>query len=151
MEVDLADYPLDHPLTEIKTDGAQSLLDWVRQSVEGREATVGDIGVLASRSSRVTGTPQQIVEQLKEWQAAGIDGINVINATIPGSYTDFIDQVMPLLRDQGLAKQEYVPGTLRRKIFGYDTLPDTHPAAKYRNAFGSRSDKASRHSKASSH
>ena len=94
-----------------------------------------DIAVLAGRSSRMTGTPEQIADQLALWQEAGIDGINVMNATIPGSYTEFIEHVMPVLRKRGLAKDAYTPGTLRRKFFGYNTVPATHPAATYRNAF----------------
>lgn len=129
MDVDLGAYSLDHPLSDIQTQGVRSILDWVRASVVGREATVRDIGILNSRSSRVTGTPEQIAQQLAAWQAA------VINATIPGSYTEFIGHVMPELRKWGLAKESYTPGTLRQKLFGRDTLSATHPAAAYRNAF----------------
>ena len=136
MGIELGAYDLDQPLSDIQTEGVRSILDWVQASVVGRQATVRDIGILNSRSSRVTGTPEQIAQQLAQWQAAGIDGINVINATIPGSYTEFIEQVMPELRKRGLAKEAYPPGTLRRKLFGHDTLPASHPAAAYRNAFG---------------
>ena len=65
----------------------------------------------------------------------GANGINLINATLPGSYSEFGEHVMPVLRDRGLANEAYTPGTLRHKIFGRDRLPDTHPAAAYRNAF----------------
>lgn len=133
--VEFGPYPMDYPLTDVKTEGGQSLLEWVRASVEGREATIRDIAVLTSRSSRVTGTPDQIADQLETWQAAGVDGVNVINATIPGSYTEFIEHVMPVLRKRGLAKEAYTPGTFRRKLFGRDRLPETHPAAAYRGAF----------------
>ena len=133
--VDMGVYSLDQPITDIQTEGVRSILEWVRAAVVGREATVRDIAKLNSRSSRVTGTPEQIAQQLATWQEAGIDGINVINATIPGSYTEFIEHVMPELRKRGLAKEAYTPGTLRRKIFGDDRLPPTHPATAYRNAF----------------
>jgi len=135
LHIPLDEYSLDHPLADIQTDGSRSLLDWVQASVVGRQATVRDIAVLTIRSSRVTGTPEHIAQQLATWQEAGIDGINVMNATIPGSYTEFIEHVMPVLRKQGLAREAYTPGTLRRKLFGRDTLPDTHPAAAYRGAF----------------
>ena len=135
LDIPLDEYSLDHPLADIQTDGSRSLLDWVQASVVGRQATVRDIAVLTIRSSRVTGTPEHIAQQLATWQEAGIDGINVMNATIPGSYTEFIEHVMPVLRKQGLAREAYTPGTLRRKLFGRDTLPDTHPAAAYRGAF----------------
>lgn len=135
MGIDLEVDSLDQPISELQTDGARSLLDWVRAAVPDRVPTVRDIGLLASRSSRVSGTPQRIADQLEQWQAAGIDGINVINATIPGSYVEFIEEVMPVLRARGLARANYTPGTLRHKLFGYDRLPASHPAARYRNAF----------------
>ncbi|RLA42308.1 MAG: LLM class flavin-dependent oxidoreductase, partial [Gammaproteobacteria bacterium] len=128
-------YDLDQPLADIKTEGIRSILDWVQASVKGRKATVRDFAIRSGRSGRVTGTPEQIADRLEIWQAAGIDGINVINATIPGSYTEFITHVMPELQKRGLAKREYTPGTLRHKLFGRDTLSDTHPAAAYRGAF----------------
>ncbi len=136
MGIDLEINSLDQPISELQTEGARSLLDWVRAAVPDRVPTVRDIGLLASRSSRVSGTPQGVAAQLELWQAAGIDGINVINATIPGSYLEFIDEVMPVLRARGLARDAYAPGTLRHKIFGRDRLPASHPAARYRNAFG---------------
>ena len=133
--VELGAYDLDQPLRGIKAEGVRSILDWVQAAIVGREATVRDIGLLNSRASRITGTPEQIAQQLAVWQAAGVDGVNVINATIPGSYTEFIEQVMPTLRKRGLAKEAYAPGTLRRKLFGYDTVPSRHPAAAYHHAF----------------
>lgn len=136
MGIDLSEVTLDQPINDIETEGAKSLLDWVRAAVQGRDPVVRDIGVLASRTSRVSGTPEQIVQQLKVWQAAGIDGINVINTTIPDSYTEFVELLMPLLQEHGLARREYLPGTLRHKMFGRDTLPDRHPGARYRGAFG---------------
>jgi FMN-dependent oxidoreductase (nitrilotriacetate monooxygenase family) len=138
MDVEFGACPLDMPLTELHTEGAQSLLDWVRAAVQGRAATVRDIGLLASRASRVTGTPEQIADSLETWQAAGIDGINVINATIPGSYREFIEHVMPVLRKRGLAREAYGSGTLRQRLFGHDRLPASHPAAHWRGAFGKR-------------
>lgn len=136
MDIDLGSADLDDPIDEIETQGAQSLLDWVRGAVQNRVPTVRDIALLAGRSSRITGTPAQIADRLAAWQAVGIDGINVFNATIPGSYREFIEHVMPVLRERGMARHEYVPGTLRRKMFGHDRVRDTHPAARYRNAFG---------------
>ncbi|MCB1748222.1 MAG: NtaA/DmoA family FMN-dependent monooxygenase [Gammaproteobacteria bacterium] len=135
MDIEFGACPLDMPLTEVRTEGAQSLLDWVRAAVRDREATVRDIGVLASRASRVSGTPEQIADSLEAWQAVGIDGINVINATIPGSYREFIEHVLPVLRRRGLAREAYGDGTLRQRLFGHDRLPASHPAARWRGAF----------------
>ncbi|MFT4042577.1 MAG: LLM class flavin-dependent oxidoreductase [Gordonia sp. (in: high G+C Gram-positive bacteria)] len=133
--VDLGHYDLDTPIGDIETQGTQSTLLWLREAVPGREPTVRDLAELRSRSGRVVGTPEQIADQLERWRDAGVDGINVINATIPGSYLEFAEQVLPVLRQRGLAQRAYAPGTLRHKLTGRDRLPDTHPAARYRGAF----------------
>lgn len=134
--VDFSGYALEAPLDDIQTEGAQSILEWARESVPGRNATVRDLGLFNSKTNRIVGTPEQIADRLEVWRAAGIHGVNVINVTIPGTYTEFIDQVMPVLRERGLAQSEYDPGqTLRERIFGTARLNERHPARKYHNAF----------------
>jgi alkanesulfonate monooxygenase SsuD/methylene tetrahydromethanopterin reductase-like flavin-dependent oxidoreductase (luciferase family) len=134
--VDFGGHPLDTPLGDIAgTQGVRSIVTWVQESVSGREATVRDLGLLQGRNSRVVGTPETIADQLQEWRDAGVDGINVVNATIPGSYTEFVDHVIPVLQNRGLAQREYAPGTTRAKLFGADLLDGRHPAARYRGSF----------------
>ncbi|GAA2547667.1 FMN-dependent oxidoreductase (nitrilotriacetate monooxygenase family) [Neomicrococcus aestuarii] len=137
--VDFGHHSLDTPLGDIEaSDGTRSIIEWTRQSVEGREATVEDLGRLQGRNSRVVGTPEQIADKLQAWADAGVDGINVINATRPGSYVDFIEHVIPVLQERGLAKSEYGEGTSRKRIFGTDYLPERHVAASYRGAFSNQ-------------
>jgi len=134
--VDLGQYEPDTPIDTIHTEGGQSGLAWLRESTGGRTPTLGDLVRLRARGTRVAGTPEQIADRLALWRDAGVDGINVVNAFIPSSYEEFIDHVLPVLRERGLARGEYDPGTLRHKLFGGgDRLPDRHPAARYRGAF----------------
>lgn len=135
---DLGFYDLDTPIGDIETEGTRSTLAWLHEAVPDREPTVRDLARMRSRYGRVVGTPEQIADRLEVWRAAGIDGVNVTNATIPGSYVEFIDHVLPVLRARGLAATEYAAGTSRRKATGRDRLPDTHPAAAYRGAFTHR-------------
>lgn len=131
-------YPADTPLASIQTNAGQSHLEWLSKSVPGRAPTVADLADLLSRRSRLVGTPEQIADQLEAWQQAGIDGVNVINWRLPGSYELFIDEILPVLRRRGLAQSEYEPGTLRQKLFGADRLNSRHPAARYRGHFSPR-------------
>ncbi len=133
--VDFGQYSLDTPLADIETQGVRSILTWVQEGTPGRAPTVEDFGRVLARASRVVGTPESIADHLALWRDAGVDGINVVNATIPGSYDIFIDEVLPVLRRRGLAREGYEQGTLRKKIFGSDRLSDRHPAAAYRGAF----------------
>lgn len=128
--------PQETRLRDIRTNGGQSHLEWLLQRDPSREPTVGDLGrMLSRRHPRLVGTPGQIADGLLEWQRAGIDGINVVNWMIPGSYVEFADHVMPELRKRGLAKREYAEGSLRRKLTGQDGVNARHPAARYRGMF----------------
>ncbi|MBO0768030.1 MAG: NtaA/DmoA family FMN-dependent monooxygenase [Solirubrobacterales bacterium] len=133
--VDLGEYEPDTPIDVIHTEGGQSGLAWLRESAGGRTPTLEDVVRLRAKNTRVVGTPEQIADALWRWRDAGVDGINVVNSTIPGSYTEFIEYVLPVLRERGLARKRYEPGTLRAKLFGSDRLSARHPAARYRGAF----------------
>ena len=133
--VDLGTYGPDDPIEAEGTDGIRSILQWLTESTSGRKPTLADLARLLGRRNRIVGTPEQIADELARWRDAGVDGINVVNATIPGSYDEFIDHVLPTLRERGLAHREYAPGTLRRKLWGVDRVSARHPAARYRGAF----------------
>ena len=134
--IDFGHEDLDKPIGELRTEGVQSIVGWIRDLVPDRPATLRDVAHYTATNSRIVGTPEQIADGLARWQAAGVDGINLVNAEIPGSYEDFVDHVIPVLQDRGLAQKEYAEGTLRQKLFGQgDRLPDRHPAARYRGAF----------------
>ena len=128
-------YPPETPFSEVETNTAKGFIEWLGRSITDREPVVGDLARLLARNTTIVGTPEQIADQLEVWQAAGVDGINVINWVIPGSFEEFADQVMPELRRRGLAQTEYAEGTLRHKLFGSDHLNERHPAARYRGAF----------------
>ncbi|MET9327139.1 LLM class flavin-dependent oxidoreductase [Tsukamurella sp. NPDC003166] len=133
--IDLGRDDLDTPVGDIETEGVQSVVGWIKDVVTDRPATLRDVAHYTATNGRIVGTPEQIADRLEQWRAAGVDGINLVNAELPGSYVDFAEQVVPVLQERGLAQREYTPGTLRRKLFGHDRLPDSHPAARYRGAF----------------
>jgi long-chain alkane monooxygenase len=128
--------PPDTPLSAIRTQTNQSHLQWIREAAGDREPTIRDLAALTARiRSRVVGTPEQIADELERWQDVGVDGINVQNWTLPGSYEEFVDHVVPVLRERGLAEREPTATTLRGRLFGHDQLPDRHPARRWRGAF----------------
>lgn len=127
---------LDTPIGELKTEGVQSAVGWIKDLVTDRAPTLRDVARFTATNTRIVGTPEQIGDALTRWQAAGVDGVNLINAEIPGSYVDFVDHVAPELQRRGLMQREYTEGTLRNKLFEQgDRLPERHPAARYRGAF----------------
>lgn len=136
MGVDLGHYHLDTMIEHVETEGVRSSFEWLKQSTQGRTPTVRDIARLRTKSSRIVGTPESIADQLEIWKDAGINGVNVINSTIPGSYEEFIEHVMPVLRKRGLVRnRKEETSTLRKKLFGDDYINNRHPAANYRGVF----------------
>src|SRR3954453_24033621 len=127
MEMDLGNVALDTPLGDIQTEGMQSLLDNVRVVAGNREAMVRDLALYLSKLTRIVGTPEQIADELEKWSDAGVDGINVVNDTIPSSYVSFIEKVVPVLRQRGLLNAPTdVPTTLRKSLFDSNYVNDRH-------------------------
>ena len=102
-----------------------------------RVPTVADL--IGERMTRgyVIGGPERVADQIQRWKQLGIDGVAIGMVQRPKSLVDFVDQVIPVLQQRGLAQREYGPGTLRHKLMGYgDRLPGTHPAAAFRRPAG---------------
>lgn len=135
--VDLGVLAPDQLLSDVKIEGVQGIIEVFSESF-GRSPTVADLASAYALNTRIVGTPEQIANELERWQAAGVDGINLMYETTPGSFIEFIDHVLPVLQQRGLAQQDYGSGTLRQKMFGEEpTLPARHPARRWHQAFNS--------------
>ncbi|MCX4095437.1 LLM class flavin-dependent oxidoreductase [Nocardia sp. alder85J] len=118
---DLTGYPLDRPLPplpdESAVEGQKSRFTLVKQLAAGRELTVrqliGELG--GGRGHRtLAGTPEQIADDLESWFVGGAaDGFNIMPPYLPGGLEDFVEQVVPILRQRGLFRTEYTATTLR--------------------------------------
>lgn len=132
--VNLMDFDPDMTLVEVRTEVGQSLLS---QYQDGR--TVGEVldGLAATMGGfKVTGTAQEVAEELAHIaDESGIDGY-LVEHTFGGtrSYGDFIDEVMPLLRQKGYLPEQPRSGSLREMLTGTPTprLPENHPGARFR-------------------
>ena len=133
MGIDLGEIPLDTPLGELGDYNVQAMVKGLIESAPDQRWTFGDL-VRFSADTRVSGTPEQIADQLQEWVDEGVNGINVMYYTTPGSFEDFIEGVVPVLQDRGLVQREYAPGTLREKLTdgGGPRPDDRHPASGVR-------------------
>jgi alkanesulfonate monooxygenase SsuD/methylene tetrahydromethanopterin reductase-like flavin-dependent oxidoreductase (luciferase family) len=127
--VDLGSLDLDRPIGDFVGDRVQGVVRSLAESAPDKSKTFGELARWAW-SQRIVGTPEQIADQLGLWSDAGIDGVNVIYVTLPGTYEEFVDHVVPVLQARGLAQRGYRPGTLREKLFPGrgPRLNDRHPA-----------------------
>jgi FMN-dependent oxidoreductase (nitrilotriacetate monooxygenase family) len=103
------------------------------------DQTVGEFlagfGDLTRHPLFAVGTPEVVADEIERWlDEVGIDGINLLQYDSYATAEDFIELVVPVLRDRGRLRPAYEKGeTLRQRIFGGDArLPDRHPATRYR-------------------
>ena len=110
-----------------------------------------DIGAVPQPSRPRGWHPGAHRRRARGWQDAGIDGINIINQTSRGSYTDFIDGVVPELRRRGLAQTEYArrdpprEGLRRRAALLNAAIPPRHSRGASPTFRGGRTRPATRH------
>lgn len=128
--------PLEDIINEIP--GIQgAFLSVINAWPEGTKPTVKDFLTSLSLPQMVVGSPETIAARLMEYQGAGVDGVQVMNALLPQSYDEFFDHLVPVLQDKGLMQREYRSGTLREKLFASTSadISERHPAYGYRRMF----------------
>ncbi len=129
--LDLSQYPLDGPLPEVipETNGNQSRRQLIIDLAKRENLTIRQLykRIAGARGHRlIFGTAEQIADQLEEWvNHKGADGFNLMFPYLPGSFVEFVDQVIPILQERGLFRKEYEAKTLR----GHLGLPT--PESKY--------------------
>ncbi|MBF6560973.1 MAG: NtaA/DmoA family FMN-dependent monooxygenase [Candidatus Binataceae bacterium] len=136
--IDLAKFKDDDVLDGLDSEGIKAAARWFTAAHPGRIATLADAREemkLASLIPLITGDAVQVAQEIERWaDEADIDGINLVPIYQPGSFTDFIDLVVPELRRRGRIRGSDASissggETLREHLFGAGhahLLPD-HP------------------------
>jgi alkanesulfonate monooxygenase SsuD/methylene tetrahydromethanopterin reductase-like flavin-dependent oxidoreductase (luciferase family) len=130
--IDFGQFDLDQPLEYVETNAVRGLMQAFSASGSGRKWTLRDL--VKGLSGVIAGTPERLADIFQEWIALGVDGFNLGYVTTPGSFSDFVEGVVPVLQRRGLMQTEYSEGTLREKLFGKGCarLPASHPDTQYR-------------------
>jgi hypothetical protein len=83
----------------------------------------------ATPTSPFQGTPEQVADRIQTWFEAGaVDGF-ILSEWLPGQLQRFIEEVLPLLRRRGLAREDYDTDTLRGHL-GLDKPANRHTARR---------------------
>lgn len=135
--IDFSHYEPDQPIEYIDTNAVRTVLHSFTAGDSSRRWTLRDVARfvgIGGAGPVLVGAPEQIADTLEEWVAQGIDGFNLSYATLPRSYEDFIDAVVPVLQRRGRMQTEYQGGTLREKLFPGRAarIAAPHPAAACR-------------------
>lgn len=137
---DLKNYP---PGTDLRTVGHAALARvvglWASQS--GTNDCLWDTDRVAKEytlwGSVVVGDAKTVADKIEDWVEVGdVDGFNLSNAVIPGTYDDIIQYLIPELQARGRFHKEYPKGcsTFREVLYqspGNAHLRPDHYGAKY--------------------
>ncbi|RZP36260.1 MAG: LLM class flavin-dependent oxidoreductase [Acidimicrobiales bacterium] len=129
---DLGDIDPDQPLETFQTERVQGFIKNLLDSAAPGTRTMGDLIKSNLAGAWLTGSAEQVADELERRFNAGLDGFNLTYTVTPGTFVDFVEGVVPILQERGLTQSEYVAGSLRKKLFGQDRLPSSHPAAAFR-------------------
>ena len=92
---------------------------------------------LSPYASTLVGTPERIADDIEEIvRITGVDGFNLHEFVSPRDFSEFAEQVLPVLTARGLFQPPQPASSLRNRLFGQgDRLAAPHPAAGYRGRF----------------
>ncbi|KAK4041826.1 luciferase-like domain-containing protein [Parachaetomium inaequale] len=139
--IDLAQYGDDEELRHVESNAIRSAVEAWSKSVPGipkwTKHTVANHIKVGGLGATAVGTAEQVADEMERWVAdADVDGFNLAYALMPGTFSEVVEHLLPVLRSRGLFWDGYtVPGgTYRENIYGKPGLarpPADHPAAKY--------------------
>jgi FMN-dependent oxidoreductase (nitrilotriacetate monooxygenase family) len=138
--VDFSRLPPDEPVRFDERGAMTSALEAFTIADPERRWTVREIArhaAIGGRGPVIVGSAIEVADELESWVAdTNVDGFNLAYAVTPETFADIVDLVVPELQARGVYKRDYMPGTLREKLFGAGRarLPATHPAGKVRPA-----------------
>jgi len=118
---DVSGYDLDGPLPDLpESDQLQSRARLLTDMARRDNLTLRELYYLVAgaRGHRIVwGTPAQVADALEEWfLGGGADGFNIMPPFFPTQFERFVEDVVPLLRQRGLVRGEYVGNTLRENL-----------------------------------
>ena len=133
-DLDFTQFALDEPFPDLGDygrNGWESATDRLKQLARDENLTLRQLALRTTSPRHVfIGTAEQVADTMQAWFAGGAaDGFMVNNAALPAGFYDFIDRVLPLLKERGLFRVEYEADTLHGNL-GLPIPANRHTAAR---------------------
>ena len=124
LNFDFATKAPDEPFTTEELDaisGLRAIRDRVTAMSGKANPTVNDFVRFSGRGTVrelpcFVGAPKDVADQMEEWFGVACDGFVIAATHTPGSYTDFVDLVVPELQKREVFQHQYAGSTLRENL-----------------------------------
>jgi len=131
--LDLSSYDPETPMVELRTELSRTQLTRFAGQTVGQ--VLRDWATHGVGSVPFVGSGLDVADHICALaDEADLDGILLHPQVQPASTIDFVELVLPILRERGVAPVGTGPATLRQRLLdqALPTLPDDHPAAAHR-------------------
>ena len=120
-DIDFTQYDLDEQfpdLGDFARNGWESATDRIKKVSREEGLTLRQMALRSTTpKSPFIGTPEQVADTMQAWFEAGAaDGFMMNASVLPLGFNDFVDLVLPVLKDRGLFRTEYEHDTLRGNL-----------------------------------
>lgn len=120
-DIDFTQYDLDAPfpdLGDFGRNGWESTTDRIKELARAEGLTLRQMALRSTTTRHAfIGTPEYIADTMQAWFEGGAaDGFMLTGAVLPDALLDFIDHVLPILKNRGLFRTEYEAGTLHGNL-----------------------------------
>ena len=120
-DLDFTQFQLDAPFPELGDfgrNGWESATDNIKRLVKDENLTLRQMALRSTTpKGPFIGTPEQVADTMQAWFEAGAaDGFMLTSSVLPTGFDDFIEHVLPLLKQRGLFRTEYESDTLRGNL-----------------------------------
>ena len=114
---DFTQYPLDEPFPELGDlglNGYRGGADRIKRVAREGKLTLRETAWrFAARRSPFVGSPLTVANEMERWFREGaVDGFN-FRVSNPTDFDDFLQRVLPILRERGVIRRDYEHDTLR--------------------------------------
>ncbi|TBU73513.1 LLM class flavin-dependent oxidoreductase [Phytopseudomonas daroniae] len=138
---DFSRYDLDAPFPELGdlgSNGYRGHAERIQRIARDKGLTLRQAALYFSeRASPFVGTAQRVADEIERWfREEAVDGFN-IRVTAHSEFAKFTDQVLPLLRERGLFRDDYQHDTLRGHL-GLPVPGNRHTLARQQSTVGER-------------
>jgi alkanesulfonate monooxygenase SsuD/methylene tetrahydromethanopterin reductase-like flavin-dependent oxidoreductase (luciferase family) len=137
---DFTQYDPDAPFPDVAAfaaRGGRTTTARLEEVAREKGLTLRETVLYAERMFRsgFVGSPQTVADEIARWFVGhAADGF-ILHVTVPSEFQRFTDEVLPILRERGLARSSYDEDTLRGHL-GLAIPPNRHTVARLSRAGG---------------
>jgi FMN-dependent oxidoreductase (nitrilotriacetate monooxygenase family) len=137
---DFSQYDPDGPFPDVAryaARGGRTMTKRLEEIAREKGLTLRETVHYAERAFRGSfiGSPQTVADEIERWFVGrAADGF-ILHVTVPSEFTRFTDEVLPILRERGLARSSYGEDTLRGHL-GLTIPANRHTEARLARAGG---------------